>query len=82
MGDSVNYVKTSNKLIGDIINNDLYDSDEANSMGGPNRDQFLDQEDFRNEELDFGPSKKEGEQDGKVNQKFLQILKNKRDQQE
>jgi hypothetical protein len=84
LGNSVNYVKTSNKLIGDIVNNDLYDSDEGMladgfySKGGANREYFNDNDEMRGGELDFGPSKKEGDVDAKDkdmplkgNEKFL-----------
>jgi hypothetical protein len=64
-----NLIKTSNKLIGSIINNDLYNSDDEGFNGG-NGDQDVDMQIqsagnnmYRNEELDLGTAKpKEGGQ--------------------
>ena len=67
------------------MNNDLYDSDENifgdgadgfNCQGGANREYYNDNDDMRGGELDFGPSKKEGDTDAKDkplkgNEKFL-----------
>ena len=54
MGNSVNYVKTSNKLIGEIENNDLYASDEGllnDGFGATTLDRKnvfdIEEEDFR-----------------------------------
>jgi hypothetical protein len=57
----MNMVKTSNKLIGEIENNELYASDEAamNDGFGPAGMRVADEDDYRNQELelDFGTSK-------------------------
>jgi len=58
---NINFVKSSNKLIGEIENNELYASDDDllndgfGAQGG--RDPTFDQD--RREELDFGGAKKE-----------------------
>jgi hypothetical protein len=61
LGNSVNFVKTSNKLIGEIENNDLYASDEGllnDGFGAITTDRKNvfenDDEDFRGQQIDFG----------------------------
>lgn len=69
----MNYVKTSNKLIGEIENNDLYASDEGilgdgfGINGGGNRGEVFDDnfQNLRGVEIDFGPSKKDNEIENK-----------------
>ena len=60
MGNSVNYVKTSNKLIGEIENNDLYASDDGcdgfNMAADRKRALEIEDEDFRGCQIDFGTS--------------------------
>jgi hypothetical protein len=89
LGNSVNYVKTSNKLIGEIENNDLYASDEGilqdgfGNSGGANREAYNDGEDLRgaNIEIDFGPSTKAAVPENKNKDgKFLQKMKSRKDQ--
>ena len=65
LGNSVNYVKTSNKLIGEIENNDLYASDEGllnDGFGATIADRKnvfeIDQEDLRGADIDFGTGSK------------------------
>lgn len=68
LGNSVNYVKTSNKLIGEIVNNDLYDSDEGVLHDGfnsrANKNALIDHEIEKDLDLDIGTVKK-------GNEKFL-----------
>jgi hypothetical protein len=81
LGNSVNYVKTSNKLIGEIENNDLYASDEGllnDGFGATTLDRKnvfeLEDEDLRGATMDFGNDKKP-----KEGKQFLQKMKTKRD---
>lgn len=83
LGNSVNYVKTSNKLIGEIENNDLYASDDGllnDGFGATTHDRKnvfeVEEEDLRGATIDFGNGSKPKEV------KFLQKMKTKRDQQE
>lgn len=54
LGNIVNRVKTSNKLIGEIENNDLYDSDDLLDLGARADNSRLAGEDFRGKDIDFG----------------------------
>jgi len=71
----INFVKTNNKLIGEIENNDLYNSDD----GILDQDRTMVNNELRNEQLDldFGlPPNKENEVAKPAN-KFLMKLKEK-----
>jgi hypothetical protein len=83
LGNSVNFVKTSNKLIGEIENNDLYASDEGllnDGFGATTKDRSnvfeIEDEDFRGQQIDFGNDQapKQG--------KFLQKMKTKKEVQD
>jgi hypothetical protein len=77
----VNYVKTSNKLIGEIENNDLYASDELNDgFGATTHDRanmFGGDEDLRGVAIDFGT-----DQPKDSNKQFLKKMKSKREEQD
>ena len=86
-GNKMNMVKTSNKLIGEIANNDLYASDEGllnDGFGAPgHRGHGVDDEDFRHQalELDFaGANVATGAgETAPKNAKFLNKMKTKRE---
>jgi hypothetical protein len=81
LGNSVNYVKTSNKLIGEIENNDLYASDDLNDgFGATTHDRanmFGGDEDLRGADIDFG-----NDQPKDSNMHFLKKMKSKREEQD
>ena len=53
-------IKTSNKLIGEIVNQDLYNSDDSDTLIRHDADMpsIQHQQSFRNEELDLGTVQK------------------------
>ena len=77
----MNYVKTSNKLIGEIENNDLYASDELNDgFGATTHDRanmFGGDEDLRGVAIDFGT-----DQPKDSNKQLLKKMKSKREEQD
>ena len=83
LGNSVNYVKTTNKLIGEIENNDLYASDEGllnDGFGATTMDRKnvfeVEEEGLRGATIDFGNEQKPKER------QFLQKMKTKMDKKE
>lgn len=61
-----NKIKTSNKLIGELENNDLYASDEEGDTAKP----AVEQEDLRREQLDLGTTQANKKDMNKFLQKF------------
>lgn len=84
-GNDLNYVKTNNKLIGEIENNDLYASDEVQNDGfgyNATRDMDDDFREYKDQALDFASSavkKVTKETDQGLKGSFLQKMKTKRE---
>ncbi len=86
--NNLNLVKTSNKLIGEIENHDLYASDEGIMLNMNNNDGFdgsfnLNRHgdgDFRNQSIQFDDTNTNGNKT--TNKKFLEMMKSRKEKQQ
>ena len=79
-------MKTSNKLIGEIENNQLYDSDDVHEINHGAKGNLDGESNFIGLDIDYGQNTNEQEGENKnINNKkalFLQKMKSKKEQEE